>query len=246
MLDEHYNDKQNKFYSKNYAKGSVASERLKKVISVLQTSHFKRLLDVGCGDGSVTSIFKEFSDEVYGIDVSQQAVGLAEKMGINAFKVNIDEENMPFGNEFFNAVFCGEIIEHLYDPDHLLSEVKRVLVTGGICIITTPNLASWLNRIVLMFGFQPYLTEVSLKHNVGKFRAPTADVSGHIRAFTYKSLKELLQIHGFTIEKTLGANVADNLPFLISPIEKILSKRASIASNLIFVAKKLPIGIDIK
>jgi len=193
------------FYLKKFAqKLHIKSERLKKIMAIFEGfDHFSRLLDIGCGDGSFSLLLQKFSDEVYGVDLVEEAVQRARSQGVQTFKIDIDEKDLPFENNFFDAVLCGEVIEHLYDPDHLLDEIYRVLKPNGICIITTPNLASWHNRIVLLFGFQPYLTEVSLKYNIGKFKVRDNKVSGHLRLFTYRALCELLEIHNFNIEKGL-------------------------------------------
>lgn len=60
-----------------------------------------------------------------------------------------------------------DVIEHLFDIDRLLFEVKRMLKPGGIAVITTSNLASWYNRLSLLFGWQPFWTEVSTKFVIG-------------------------------------------------------------------------------
>jgi methionine biosynthesis protein MetW len=225
------------FYSKKFAKDFHSRYRLKKVVSILKNYHFNRFLDVGCGDGSFSSLLKEFTDEVYGIDISENAVKSANEKSIKAYLVNLDDEDLPFEDNFFDAVFCGEVIEHLYDTDHLLDEIHRVLKPKGLCIITTPNLASWHNRLILLIGFQPYLTEVSLKYNVGKFRAKLDDISGHIRPFTYKSLKELVKLHSFDFEKAFGISIAKDLPFPVNLVEKLLSKRPSLALVVIIIVK---------
>ena len=53
------------------------------------------------------------------------------------------------------------MIEHLYNPDHMLEECRRVLKPGGLLIISTPNLQAWYNRILFLFGVQPIFYEVS-------------------------------------------------------------------------------------
>jgi methionine biosynthesis protein MetW len=214
-----------------------SGKRLEKVVFTLKNYHFNRFLDVGCGDGSFSSLLKEFSDEVYGLDISENAVKSANEKSIKAYVVNLDKEDLPFEDNFFDAVFCGEVIEHLYDTDHLLDEIHRVLKPNGFCIITAPNLASWHNRLILLIGFQPYLTEVSLRYNVGKFKAKLDDISGHIRPFTYKSLKELLKLHNFDFQKAFGVSIANDLPFPASLLEKLLSKRPSLALVMILVVK---------
>lgn len=107
---------------------------------------------------------------------------------------------------FFDMIFCGEVIEHLYDTDFFLEEVYRVLRPQGICVFTTPNLAAWHNRIILLLGFQPNYTKVSLKYNVGKIIKEKSGVGGgHIRVFTMKAFKELLRLHSFELLKIEGA-----------------------------------------
>jgi len=232
------------FYSEKFAKNFYHSHRLEKVISVLKNYHFNRLLDVGCGDGSFSVLLKSFTNEVYGVDISEKAVESANEKITKACVVTVDEEALPFEDNFFDAVFCGEVIEHLYDPDYLLAEIHRVLKPDGLCIITTPNLASWHNRLILLLGFQPYLTEVSLKYNVGKFKAKLNDISGHIRPFTYKSLKELLKLHDFDFKKAFGVSIAESLPLPANLLEKLLSKKASLALFMVIVVKAKKVGLQ--
>lgn len=93
---------------------------------------------------------------------------------------------------FFDLVFAGEVIEHLVDTGHFLSEVNRVLRTGGTFIITTPNLVSLENRIRALFGKYPKWMDYDLNG------------IGHIRAYTPKVLKEQFIKYGFKIEKHFG------------------------------------------
>ena len=229
-----------RFYSQKFGDVLHLSNRVKKALSVLKEHHFARLLDIGCGDGTFSALLKDFSDEVYGVDIAKTAVELARKKGIKCFKVNVDIEVLPFDDCYFDGVFCGEVIEHLYDPDHLLDEIYRVLAPEGICLITTPNLASWYNRILLLLGFQPYFSEVSLKYNVGRVYKKhlvgidsSSAVAGHIRVFTKRSLVELLKLHSFNIEKVYGADMSWLMPFPLNLIEICLSKKASLCSQLI-------------
>jgi len=90
--------------------------------------------------------------EVYGVDISEKGVKMAKRNGIKAFKVNVDEENLPFEDNYFDCVFAGEILDDY-----------RVLKPKGFFILSTPNLAWWINRIALLLGFQPYSMNVSLR-----------------------------------------------------------------------------------
>ncbi|MFA5362966.1 MAG: class I SAM-dependent methyltransferase [Candidatus Omnitrophota bacterium] len=144
-------------------------------------------------------------EEYHGIDISDSGVFEAKKIGINAVKINVDESVLPYDDSYFDFIFAGELIEHLFNPDLFLSESYRVLKSRGYLLLTTPNLASWHNRIALFLGYQPHYSEVSLKYNVGKmFPTDKGDVSGHIRLFTYRAIKELLNLYNFKIIKIMG------------------------------------------
>ena len=187
------------FYSKGYYAGLAPEPRFSKVLEIAAKLGGKKLLDIGCGDGTYTLVLKDLlkTEETVGIEISPEAVGLAKEKGIKAYQLDIDEEKLPFEDASFDIIYCGEIIEHVFNPDHLLEEIRRTLKPGGRCIITTPNLAGWPNRLSLLLGYQPFATSVSPEHEgAGKLLMKGAEGQwGHIRVFTLKALKELVQIH---------------------------------------------------
>lgn len=107
--------------------------RLKKVIEIFSNHSFERILDVGCGDGNFSVLLKKAcrAKEVYGIEISKRGVELAKQKGVRAFQLDTDKEDFPFENNYFDAVFAGNVIEHFFDPDHFLEEVHRTLCVGG-------------------------------------------------------------------------------------------------------------------
>ncbi|MEM2293782.1 MAG: class I SAM-dependent methyltransferase [Nitrososphaerota archaeon] len=142
-------------------------DRHRKVLEIFSKYRFERILDVGCGDGNFSMLIGEAckAKEVYGIEVSERGVEMARKNGVKCFQLDVDLEDFPFEDNFFDAVFAGELIEHLFDPDHFLDEVYRVLRPEGIFVLSTPNLASIHNRIALLFGYQPFPTGISARMN---------------------------------------------------------------------------------
>jgi methionine biosynthesis protein MetW len=236
------------FYSNGYYAGLAPEPRFRKVLEIAAKMGGKRLLDIGCGDGSFTILLKEAlkAKEAVGIEIAPEAVAALEKKGIKACQLDIDEEPFPFGNDYFDMIYCGEIIEHLFDTDHLLEEVYRVLNPEGSAIFTTPNLAGWPNRLALLFGYQPFATAVSPEHEgVGKLIMKGDEGQwGHIRVFTTRALKELLKIHQFNIKRLVGCPVTAKtssskiLTRLIKAVDNIMAVSPSLASRIIVVVTK--------
>ena len=110
----------------------------------------KKVLDVACGAGYGTVLLAESAAEVFGVDISEEAV-LYAKENYSAKNVNFiaaDVEKLPFENDFFDVVVSFETIEHVDEKkqEKFLSEVKRTLKRDGIFVISTPNKEIYKNR----------------------------------------------------------------------------------------------------
>ncbi len=235
------------FYADNWAKDIPLAEMAKYgvIAGLLERENLSDILDIGCGEGDLGVLIRQRLPQVKvaGIDISQKAADKASKRGIDGRCVNVSEERLPFSDSAFDAVICGEVIEHLFDPDHLLDEASRVLKDRGLLIITTPNLASWYNRVALLFGYQPFFTEVSTRNGYGH-ALPFWLNAGHLRLFTLKALKEILVSHGFKIEAVRGFGINTGLGFgkrfswIVKFMNFILTPFPALASNIMVVCKK--------
>jgi len=94
-------------------------------------------LDVGCGYGEKTLLFKALSCDIVGLDVSIEKAKKAKEKGIEVLVG--DAEHLPFKNEIFGAVTVFHVIEHINDAAKMLNETYRVLQEGGFSIFVTPN-----------------------------------------------------------------------------------------------------------
>ena len=221
-------------------------DKFRVALAIFKYYQIKNFLDIGCGRGDFALRVAQSNKlpEVYGVDISSKLTAIARKQGVIASRHNIDKKNLPFKADSFDGIFCGEVIEHLYDPDHLLTEIRRLLSEKGVCVLTTPNLSSWYNRIALLLGYQPFFAESSTKHSVGQM-FPLGAGSGHIRVGTYRALVNLFAIYNFKIVKVFGFGVNEKLGLgkkyriIIKPINFLLKKFPSISSDLMFVLKKV-------
>lgn len=194
---------------------------------------FKKSLDVGCADGSFSKKLKDdFGFEVFGLDISEGAVKLANKKDVIAKTHNL-EKRLPFQDDAFDLIIACEIIEHLYDTDFFLSELRRILRKGGIIILTTPNLVSLVNRIKILFGKYPSFVP---EYKVGG--------AGHIRAYTVPVLEKQLKEHKFDVILTTSPNIT--FPMTSKAVPSTLKSIAiklgdyfpKIGSHMILVARK--------
>ncbi len=101
----------------------------------------KRLLDVGCGDGSFLQFMKRLGWEVAGVDSDPAAVRLAQSQNLRVVRGTLEET--PFPGESFDAITLSHLIEHVDDPRSLLAECRRLLKKDGVLVILTPNTESF-------------------------------------------------------------------------------------------------------
>ena len=152
----------------------------------------KKILDIGCFTGYLMDRLKKNDNDVYGVDISKDAIKLAKNKGLKCSQGDVDN-GLKFPNKIFDIIVIGEIIEHIFDTDKVIREIRRMLKDDGQIIITTPNIASLNRRIRLTLGDNPYI-DIGVLNDDNKTTA-----SGHIRYFTFKNLKILLERNGFKV-----------------------------------------------
>ena len=227
------------------------SNRLNKILKEIKSLQKPpaNVLDVGCGTGFLASEIKKIypAASVTGVDISKSAVAIAttQHPGINFIEADA-EQHLPFPDGSFDFIFSGEHIEHLRDVDTYLEELCRIAAPHATLIITTPNLASWLNRILVLFGRQPLWLEPSIRKilPIASFLGHTFpeqldDVpSGHLRLYTADMLKKMLSLYGFATDKMMGCALLTKP--VLKQVDQILSSVPSLGIGLIIVAKKMP------
>jgi ubiquinone/menaquinone biosynthesis C-methylase UbiE len=135
-----------------------------------------RALDLGVGDGRLAAELK--TAQLTGADVSQVALDRAKQRLPGAALVLVEpDEPLPFADNEFDLVSCIETIEHIRDVQLAFSEIRRVLRPGGRLALTTPAASRW--RFLVRGVEHPF--------------------SPHVRAFTRRSLRTILETMGFQV-----------------------------------------------
>ena len=98
---------------------------------------FNRLLDVGCGAGTLLGAARTNGWQAQGVDVSESVAEHVRKLGFDVFKGELHEAG--FRNGEFDVVTAAELFEHLFDPFTVLKEIQRILRPGGVLWTTTPH-----------------------------------------------------------------------------------------------------------
>jgi methionine biosynthesis protein MetW len=214
--------------------------RLNKSLDLIAKQRPSRVLDVGCGNGVFSQrIQKATGAVVSGIDISLKSAEQAQARGVDARQCDVDEDGICYDAETFDLVFCGEVIEHIFDPDRLLEEIWRVLIPGGHLVISTPNLAAWYNRVLLFLGIQPIFTDTSTRKTLGRYVPLLGQGSrpvGHLRVYTLAGLKDVLREYGFTI---LRVQAVPFLPYpILRELDRLIGLIPSLGSDLLVLARK--------
>lgn len=119
----------------------VSSDRLLKAkkIEFILNNFLKRevtnldVLDIGTGDGFISSYFVTKGNKVTCVDVEDQRT---EKLAVF---VKVNSSKLSFDTEKFDIVISNTVIEHVEDPKLHVQEIKRVLKKGGVCYMAVPN-----------------------------------------------------------------------------------------------------------
>ena len=186
---------------------------LKSVKRALEYVNAKRVLDVGCGNGVLVRILCKLGYDAYGIDASEEGIRIANsKINDNRFFVcDVDCRELPaeICMAEFDTIVSTQTIEHLYSPNEFIRFCASVLPDNGRLIITTPY-HGWLkNVLIALFGF--YDDHVmALKDG------------GHIKFFSKRQLRCLLEINGFNVIAFEGMG---RVPFVWKSMMMVAEKK---------------------
>jgi len=159
------------------------------------------ILEVGCAGAYLGDVLRKQGYEVWGVESHPAAVVEAAERLDHVYRGTIEEflEDPAFATRQFQFVLFGDVLEHLVDPEGVLSDVKRLLGSSGALIASVPNVAHRSVRLMLLEGRWDY------------------DATGimdatHLHFFTRDSLLDLFTRTGYAVQRlsaiTLGTEDA--------------------------------------
>jgi len=104
------------------------------------------VLDLGCGYGILSDFLRKEGYNCIGLDIDKGKCKATRKKGVKTICSDLNI-GIPIKSSSVDAVVGVEVIEHLENPWNTLREVKRVLKSGGIVILTFPNFTDFISRL---------------------------------------------------------------------------------------------------
>lgn len=184
--------------TKEYYAGNRAD-----IMSFVPTT-IKKTLEFGCGQGNFSALIKKhFSVEAWAVELHEESAKLASQkldrvLCMDAMKA-IDE--LP--DRYFDCIFFLDILEHLADPYTLLEKCRDKLSDQGVVIASIPNIRYYST-------FRNYVF-----HGSWEYKQQGIMDIGHLRFFTYKSIKKMFQSLGYSIRLLQGIHPTYSRTFFI-------------------------------
>ncbi len=168
--------------------------RLDAIVRQIPSGGRLKILDAGCGEGHLLEkLYQNKKDyQYYGADITEAALENARKRCPWAQFRKANLSNTGFEEGFFDGVICTEVLEHIYEYQAVLNELKRILKKDGSLIVTFPNECLWtISRFLL--GRRP------------------VKVPDHVNSFNPSSMRNAV---GLPVTKHV--NLPFGLPFALS------------------------------
>lgn len=190
-----------KYYNSFYRELALIDERhnnLEKISRFLpKLIPGARVLDIGCGHGSVSGELVTKGLIVHGMEINTEALISLQKKGIIAIEHNITQ---PFPKmEPFDLVLLLDVLEHVFDPMALMEKAAQTLTQTGKMIIIVPLCFDLIDRMRILFTGRivSYDNRCYGPELYRRFRSYNYD---HIRFFSPRDVLELCRLVGLTVD----------------------------------------------
>lgn len=151
----------------------------------------KRILEIGCAAGGFRRNF-DAKIEYWGVEPVESAASEAQEQGMRVLCGTYDAVSDSIPDGYFDVVVCNDVIEHVVDTNAFLSSIGRKLVPGGCLVGSIPNIRFIGTLKMLLFRRDWFYEDSGIMDRT------------HLRFFTPKSFRRVLQENGFEVERLEG------------------------------------------
>ncbi len=184
-------------------------EAINKTVLSMVPPSAGRILDVGCGTGSLGSALHQLRPcHITGITYSGDEARIATNNIDHVIQADLNTLDFsPLGN--FDCIIMSHILEHLYSPESLLERIKCALLQDSVILVGLPNILFWKQRKEFLIGRWRYQNGGIMDRT-------------HFRFFDAASSEKLLEQGGYTILERRY----DGLFPLTKPVRKLMGPLA--------------------
>ncbi len=154
----------------------------------------RNLLDLGGGASEMSRLVKNRGARVTLIDNDPDNVKRARKLGIYGIQHDLNLPLPRLTADLFDGILLLDVIEHIWNADHLLEQISQLLKPGGFLLLSTPNIAALNKRCRVFFKGDPPFDE-----------------GYHVRFFTVRTLARLLEQYDLKIQRSNHATMTFGL-----------------------------------
>ena len=199
-------------FERLYADADALNRR--NILELIGPGPYTSLCDLGCDDGSWTVELAAACGhpKTYGVEIIASRAEIARSRGIEVVVSDL-AQRFPFPDGEMEVVHANQVIEHVPDVDHFMSEIQRILAIGGLAIISTENGSSWHNIFAAFMGWQIFsATNISTRtggigNPLALHRGTTGAVDSwtHKTIFNFRGFRELAEVHHMKVVDIAGA-----------------------------------------
>jgi len=190
---------------------------LEKVVEVISSQKKGKILDLGCGDGKTGKRLFDLGFEVEACDMDKDRFEFHKEIRFSNGNLN---DPLPYSDNTFDYIIFMEVIEHIYNPGFVISEISRILKKGGRLILSTPNILNVSSRFrFLVEGSFDFFREPTLDYSK---MFPMAIQNMHVIPWRYQELEYLLHSCGLEVPKFYVDKRKGNFVFLACLLKPVL------------------------
>ncbi len=155
------------------------------ILSQLGEGRGRRALDVAAADGFLSELLTRQGWTVTALERDPEQAARARGRCKEVIVADLEDPQVEMGGPY-DAIVCGDVLEHLREPLAALLALKAKLVPGGIIVVSVPNVAHLWMRLSLLAGHFDYSDRGLLDRT-------------HLRFFTRRTLLDFLRAAGLSV-----------------------------------------------